>query len=152
VACFFLDSSALVKRYVAEIGSAWVRGLTARGTGHDLFLARITGVEVLSALVRHVPPLPPTDLAYALAAFRHDLQNRFRLVAASQQVLNRAMRLALRHRLRGYDAVQLAAALEASRRASALGLPVPTVVSADANLNAAAGSEGFVVDNPNLHP
>jgi predicted nucleic acid-binding protein len=152
VASFFLDSSALVKRYVVEAGSAWVRGLTARGVGHDLFLARITGVEVVSALVRHVPPLPAADLSYAITLFQHDLRNRFRLVAINQRVLREAMGLAAQHRLRGYDAVQLAAALEAHNRASALGLPVPIMVSADVNLNAAAAAEGFMVDNPNHHP
>jgi predicted nucleic acid-binding protein len=152
VASYFLDSSALVKRYVAEVGSAWVRGLTARSSGHDLFLARITGVEVVSGLVRHVPPLPGADLSYALTLFEHDLRNRFRLIAINQRVLREAMSLAARHRLRGYDAVQLAAALEARNRAFALGLPGPTVVSADVNLNASAVAEGFAVDNPNHHP
>jgi hypothetical protein len=28
VAAYFLDSSALVKRYVAEIGTAWIRRIT----------------------------------------------------------------------------------------------------------------------------
>ena len=32
MAAYFVDSSALVKRYVQEVGTAWVRGLTHRGT------------------------------------------------------------------------------------------------------------------------
>jgi hypothetical protein len=32
------------------------------------------------------------------------------------------------------------------------GLPAPTFVAADQNLLAAATAEGFVVDNPLLHP
>ena len=62
-----------------------------------------------------------------------------------------AMSLAEAHRLRGYDAVQLAAALQVLVACSALGAPL-TFVSADANLNAAAAAEGLTVDNPVLHP
>jgi predicted nucleic acid-binding protein len=152
VASFFLDSSAVVKRYVAEVGTGWVRVFMARAAGHDLFLARITGVEVVSALVRRIPALPPSQLVRTVRVFQHDLGNHFRLVATNQRLLNQAMLLATRHRLRGYDAVQLAAAVESRRRIIALGLASLTFVSADSNLNAAATAEGFAVDNPNHHP
>jgi predicted nucleic acid-binding protein len=152
VASFFLDSSAVVKRYVVEVGTTWVRSVMARAAGNDLFLGRIAGVEVVSALVRRTPPVPPTQLVRILAVFQHDLRKHFRLVAINQRLLNHAMLLAGRHRLRGYDAVQLAAALESRRRTTATGLTGPTFVSADNNLNAAAIAEGFAVDNPNHHP
>jgi hypothetical protein len=62
------------------------------------------------------------------------------------------MILAERHALRGYDAVQLAAALELQTVLTASGLPALTLVSADAELNAAAAAEGLTVEDPNLHP
>lgn len=77
---FFLDSSAVVKRYVAEAGSAWVRGVMAPKAAHDLVLCRITAVEVVSALVRHVPNLSRPHLARALGHFHRQLQNRFRII------------------------------------------------------------------------
>jgi predicted nucleic acid-binding protein len=46
VAVLYLDSSAVVKRYVAEIGSAWVQGLTAPAAGNRSWIAAVTGVEV----------------------------------------------------------------------------------------------------------
>jgi hypothetical protein len=49
--------------------------------------------------------------------------------------------------LRGYDAVQLAAALEVHSHAPSL-----TLLSADAGLNAAGAAEGLAVDDPNNHP
>jgi predicted nucleic acid-binding protein len=125
VASFFVDSSAVVKRYVVEVGTTWVRSFMARAAGHDLFLARITGVEVVSALVRRIPPVPTTQLVHTVAIFQHDLRKHFRLVATNQRLLNQAMLLAIRHRLRGYDAVQLAAALESRRRTAATGLATP---------------------------
>lgn len=62
------------------------------------------------------------------------------------------MRFAEVHRLRGYDAVQLGAAVELHVLREAAGLPPLVFVSADQPLNAAAASEGLVVDDPNRHP
>lgn len=48
----FLDSSALVKRYVSEAGSEWVKSLVVPSAGNVVMIARVTWVEVLSALAR----------------------------------------------------------------------------------------------------
>jgi hypothetical protein len=65
---------------------------------------------------------------------------------------SRAMALAHNHILRGYDAVQLAAAMEFSAERVNAGLPALVFVSADVALNAAAVAEGLAVDDPNTHP
>src|SRR5262249_62360359 len=52
VAVYFLDSSALVKRYAQETGSAWIGLLTDQQAGHPFYLARITAVEVVAAVAR----------------------------------------------------------------------------------------------------
>jgi predicted nucleic acid-binding protein len=52
VNAYFIDSSALVKRYVAETGTAWIQEITAPFSGNQLIIARITWVEVFSALAR----------------------------------------------------------------------------------------------------
>ncbi len=62
------------------------------------------------------------------------------------------MNLAERYGLRGFDAVQLAAALQVQAERIASGVPGVTFVSADQALNAAAVAEGLAVDDPNLHP
>ena len=49
--------------------------------------------------------------------------------------------------LRGYDAVQLAAALEVR-----LQVPLLILVSGDGDLNTAATAEGLPVENPNTYP
>jgi predicted nucleic acid-binding protein len=49
---YFLDSSALVKRYVEEDGTAWVRRLTRRNGHNRIYLTRITPVEVTSSIIR----------------------------------------------------------------------------------------------------
>ena len=74
--------------------------------------------------------------------------DQLRLLAATwleirpmQRVRNRAIRLLRIHRLRGADAVQLAAALTASREDP----PTLDIVCSDSRLSEAARREGFVV-------
>ena len=62
------------------------------------------------------------------------------------------MDLAQGQGLRGYDAVQLAAALDVNAERNRYGLPALTLVSADTDLNHAAAAEGLVVENPNDYP
>ena len=52
MASYFVDSSALVKRYVNETWSVWLRGLVSPAAGNDIYIARITTVEVIAALTR----------------------------------------------------------------------------------------------------
>jgi hypothetical protein len=54
--------------------------------------------------------------------------------------------------LRGYDAIQLATALEVNDSLTAAGLPSLNFISADIDLITAANREGLPTDNPNLHP
>jgi uncharacterized protein len=46
-----VDTSALVKRYAREQGTGWVVGLVRRG---NVYIARITGPELVAALSRKV--------------------------------------------------------------------------------------------------
>jgi hypothetical protein len=39
---YFLDSSALIKRYVAETGTNWVRSIILPGSGNIIVVAHIT--------------------------------------------------------------------------------------------------------------
>jgi hypothetical protein len=47
---FYLDASAVVKRYLPEIGTTWIRGLTDPAAGHIIVLGDITLVEVAAAI------------------------------------------------------------------------------------------------------
>jgi predicted nucleic acid-binding protein len=57
VAVYFCDSSAIVKCYVQEQGSAWMVTLLDAAAVHHLYLARITGVEVIAAMRRRAREL-----------------------------------------------------------------------------------------------
>ena len=154
MAALFCDSSAIVKRYVAETGSTYVDALADLKTGNIVLLARITRVEVAAAFARRLKgaSLTTADAQNALALFQHDLTNNYFTVEITPVLLSEAMRLAMQHALRGYDAVQLAAALEANSERLSNSLPPLTLVSADMDLNNAAQVEGLNVENPNNYP
>lgn len=152
MAIHFFDSSAIVKRYVNETGTAWVLNLVDPTTGNHSYVARITGVEVVSAVARQRRDgsLSAADAATVLAQFRHDLTTEYRVVELTPALILTAMALAEMHTLRAYDAVQLAAAVEVNNLCVTLGV-VLTLISGDAALNAAATAEGLAVEDPNLH-
>lgn len=152
---FFLDSSALVKRYLTETGSAWVRDLTAPGTESTVVVAEITLVEVAAALAaRHRAPggisLSERDSAINLLASHFTTE--YQLVPVSRFILDNAVLLTQNHRLRGYDAIQLAAALAANQTLLQAGLPGLTFAAADRDLISAARQAGVQVEDPNDHP
>ena len=79
------------------------------------------------------------------------LGQRLRIVEVTPSLLTDAMALADKHYLRGYDAVQLAALLEANNERLGQNLSPLTLVAADADLLAAGAAEGLVTDDPNNH-
>ena len=149
MAAYFLDTSTVVKRYVQETGTPWVQTLADTAAGHFLFVARITDVEMTAAIARRrrLGSLSPAQAGRALIAFRQDFAQQYRIVEMTIPLLQQGSQLADRHVLRAYDAVQLAAALDIHRLDPSL-----TLLSADAELNAAAMVEGLSVDDPNNHP
>ncbi len=154
MALIFMDSSAVVKRYVQETGSVWVSGLFTAAPANEITVVALTGVEVVAAITRRVRggTISPVDAASSCALFLADLGPDYQVVAVTDALLSQAIRLAQFYGLRGYDAVQLAAANEVSRLRVTAGAAPIIFVSADQELNAAAQSEGLVVDDPNAHP
>jgi hypothetical protein len=155
VSVFYLDTSALVKRYIAEIGSAWVSALSDPAAGHTIITAEITQVEAAAAIAaRHRAPggitLQERDDAVDLLAVH--CTTEYRLVGTNPVILDRAIQLTQNYWLRGYDAVQLATALIVNDQYVAAGLLGLTFVTADDDLIVAARAEGLTADNPNLHP
>ena len=153
MAAYFLDSSALVKRYATETGSPWVENLTDPRSGNRIYVAAITHVEVIAAIARKRKGLllSATDAAAAIGRFENDLQTDLRVFDLTPNVITMAARLAEKHALRGYDAVQLAVALEINAARTARRLTGLMLVSSDVELNTAAQSEQLLTDDPNSH-
>ena len=96
MAVYFFDRSALVKRYAQETGSEWVKATPEPQTGYTLYIARITAVEVISAITRRRRggSLSETDAATASSDFRYDLSHQYRVVEVTATVISQAMELA----------------------------------------------------------
>jgi uncharacterized protein len=149
VAAYFLDTSTVVKRYVRETGTSWAQALAAPTAGHSLIVVRITLAETVAAVTRRERGghISPQDAATAVADFHLDFARQYFIIEVSAGLVAQAASLARKYALRGYDAVQLAAAREVHSQ-----VPSLTLLSADADLNASSSSEGLLADDPNSHP
>jgi len=154
VTVYFLDSSALVKRYVPEVGTSWVQALTDPDSGNQLFIARITWVEVLSALARRQREgsLDISQITQIVLAFRHHLNTQYRVLELTQTLAELAGQLVNRHPMRAYDAVQLASAVSLHTAITQAQLPTLVFLTADDRLITIAQTMGFLSDNPMLYP
>jgi len=141
VTCF-LDTSAIVKLFVPELGHELVDTVAKR----PIIAADIALVELPAALHRkaRMGELSPRLAQLLTRAFRASADSTegpdLHLIETTVPVLVEAARLVARHPLRAYDAVQLASAL-ASNRA----VPGCSFGSFDQQLNDAAFAEGLVL-------
>lgn len=154
---YYFDSSALVKLYILERGSHWVRRLieSSPGSQHAVLSSKLSLVETTGAFFkRRRQGLISERLKERLVfRFLHDIQHRYILTAATDDVLTLAVDMLQRHPLRAYDAVQLATALVVNRK---MGSPQQhnrslIFVSADGVLCQVARAEGLIVENPNAY-
>jgi hypothetical protein len=155
VSNYYLDASAVVKRYNPETGSIWVKELTGSLAGHTIILGEIALAEVAAALAaQHRAPdgITRVERDQALALFLSHCETGYELIAISRFIIDLAVSLTQNYKLRGYDAVQLATALVANEALTAAGLSRLTFVAADHDLLTAADAEGLATDNPNRYP
>lgn len=106
----YLDTSALIKRYVKEDGSDNV--VNWMNEAELICTALITRAEMAATLTRAMRGnrFPPQDALEALDEFRSDWSD-FQHVNIDDALIVRADSLASMYGLRGYDAVHLACAL-----------------------------------------
>ena len=157
MASFYFDSSALVKYYIIESGTEWVRNLIdgrlVEEWANTIPTSALTWAEVISAFAkRHRMGDISTHLYRALTArFLREARLRYGRLRVNDAVIEAAVDLIQRHPLRAYDAVQLATALILNSTLIADKLPPLTFVSADDTLCEAARAEGLPAENPNEH-
>jgi predicted nucleic acid-binding protein len=135
----YLDTSALVKLYVDEADSDLVRSAVGRASVTASHV--IAYAEARTAFARKAQD--PT-LAARISQWRSDLNRDWEtlhLVEVSETLVRRAGDLAEEYRLRGYDAVHLAAAEAVSR---IVGVATPFRIAAfDTRFSDAARAHGL---------
>lgn len=130
----YLDTSSLVKLYVAEPESEDVRTMVDRAT--VVATSSIAYPEARAALARRRRERVLTPAAFAAAKRRLEADwPTYLLVQVSHSVCQHAGQLAERFALRGYDSVHLASFLEVTRQAGDTDVEFS---SADKRLAAAA--------------
>ena len=134
----YLDASALVKRYVAELGSPEVSSAISRAEATGTALLSRAEVEAALAKAVRLQALAQEEGLASLQVFRNEWLDLVR-VQVTEMVVAQAGNLAWDHGLRGYDAVHLAAAWAWQ---GALGERV-TLATFDRHLWAAAESAGL---------
>jgi len=97
----FLDSSALVKCYVAETGCVWTRSILD-DENNVVYVASLSRVETISALTRTLRrgDITRAEFDEACKQFRLDLTTQFEIVALTDQMIEEASTLAQQHGLR----------------------------------------------------
>ncbi len=156
MAFYYFDASALVKYYVTEPGSTWVRQLIEeRETAttqprHLILVAEITRVEVAAglAIIERVNRITKRERDREYARFTAQLVHRYAIIPLTTGDLEAAADLTQRHPLKAYDAVQLAVAMRYHHLLTAYQF---VFVCGDSALLAAAQSEGLAIANPFEH-
>ena len=155
MAIYYLDASALVKYYIREPGSAWVRALVdvrlpdseLRANQVLISEASITECAAAFAILHRTQRISRKTRDGAFRAFmRHISGEVFYPLTVQTSDFLFAAYLTQHHPLKAYDAVQLAVALRYARILAAFGLPL-IFVSGDAALLNAARAEGLTTDN-----
>ena len=136
----YFDTSALIKRYVAETGRREVLQFLRR---HDCVTSTVLPVELRSALRRRVSEatLDEEQVPEILKRFAID-RAFWALVEVTSDVLTTAETLVATHPLRTLDAIHVASAQLFAARITASKL---TFVSADARQTKAAAAIGMTI-------
>jgi predicted nucleic acid-binding protein len=148
---YFLDSSAVVKRYFPEQGHQWIDTLCDAAQGHEIYIAQSALVEVVAALCRREREgsITLSERDTLIMLFRKDSRESYNVWPVTTDLYTSAGDLCRSHRLRAYDAVQLACILALRRYTLANQAPEPIFVCADVDLLDTAGVEGLQGENPN---
>lgn len=151
MATYFLDTSAIVKRYFPEQGHSWIATLCNPSQGHKLYISQVALVEVVATMCRKAREQRITIIErnMLIDTFRQDIQDAYSMRLVSTTMYISAGDLCRSHSLRAYDSVQLACALNLRDEVFADQVTVPTFVCADNNLLSIASDEGLSVENPN---
>jgi predicted nucleic acid-binding protein len=136
----YWDTSALVKQYLAEVGTEQVLALRTQDLPHATSM--ITYSEIFSALRRRVRErfLPATRYRKAIDLFKRDWQ-AFVRVQLDEEIIMLSAKLIERHPLKTLDAIHLTSVLQLQQLVGEPSL----LVSSDNQLLQSATAENVTV-------
>jgi uncharacterized protein len=154
VSVYFLDTSGIVKRYAIEQGYQWILNLCTPDQHHALYISQAALVEVQASLCRkeRMGTISLADRDTSINNFKRDIRRQYKVVRVTNAIYSAGGDLCRKHKLRAYDAIQLACALAVRDNTLANNRPAPIFVRADNDLLSVATAEGLVTENPNNYP
>jgi predicted nucleic acid-binding protein len=148
---FFLDASALAKRYTLETGSTRVDHLFDSVTHDRLMCLMLGAAEVASVLVRrrNGGVLPVAVFSQSLANLKAEVVDRdeFNTLSVDNDLITAAMLFIERHAVNATDAVVLRLALDLAAQLRTQGDDL-VLVASDQRLQRAAQAEGLLSFDP----
>ena len=136
----YFDTSAIVKRFITEEGSAHVEALLTAEP--RLATSKVTYAEVHAGLARRLREGRVSAMVHRQLANRFDFDwESYLAIDLIKPLLALTRDLVRRHPLRGFDAIHLASAINLQSR---LREPIQ-LVAADNRLLTAASKEGLEV-------
>jgi uncharacterized protein len=151
---FYLDASALAKRYVPEAGSALVDEILDNVRGDRIYLLNVGAGEVVSICVRRRNAQLITDAQFhqILADFESEIVHSADInkMPISNRLATSSFSLIVAHSINSTDAVTLRSALAIAQRLRASGDDL-VLVASDQRLLRAAEAEGLRTFNPEIH-
>lgn len=158
MAIYYLDASAVVKYFHAEPGTQWVRQFVdAKGEGdlsrlNQIYIANLSLAEVPAAfaILARNKQIRERVRDAMFKAFLDSIGEPFGLVNVTTDFAYIAGELTQKYPLKGYDAIQLAVALDVNQALNEQELDLIFVAS-DNTLLLAARAEGLAAENPHDH-
>ena len=150
---FYLDTSALAKRYVVEQGTFVVNHLFRRVARDDMMCLTLGTIEVISVFVRkkNASAVPDPVFRQAMTDFRSEVIDaaNFTKIPATAPVVNAATPLVAKHALNATDAVILRSVLDLVATLHTTGDAL-VLVTSDQRLLRAAQAEGVLTFDPTM--
>ncbi|HZU01046.1 MAG TPA: type II toxin-antitoxin system VapC family toxin [Ktedonobacteraceae bacterium] len=138
-----------------EQGHRWITALCDAAQPHELYIAQPALVEVVAALCRREREgnITRAERDTLITFFREDSKESYDIWPVTTDLYTSAADLCRSHRLRAYDAVQLACTLALREYVQAHHVSSELVfASADVGLLNIASAVGLRVENPNDNP
>ena len=137
----YFDTSALIKKYIDEIGSSNVDKLFL--SADQIFVSVISEIESISTLKRLVieKEISENDFEIIKNEIKTDF-SFFSLIGLDSDVIESAILSVTKYQLKSLDSIQLGSAVNNSNQ-------IDYFISCDLKLLKAAQKEGFKIINPN---
>ncbi|HQU47269.1 MAG TPA: type II toxin-antitoxin system VapC family toxin [Pirellulales bacterium] len=151
MACFFLDGSALAKRYVPETGSDLMDFIFDSVPEHHIYLVNVGAAEVVSVLVRkrNAGALSVADFNQAILELENEViqSPAKQMLSFDNGVVIDALAHVIMHSVNATDAIVLRVAVDVAEHLRNQGDDL-VLVASDQRLLRAAQAEGLVTFNP----